>query len=430
MSFLSQFKEEPNVPTVPGGRPAPWGPTAYAQAALNAEIEQIRSAGAGTRNDTLNRAAYNLIQLVAGGQVHHDTVKVALIDAAFAAGLDAREIERTIASGFRKGAHRARTADPKPAMAPLAILGEPVTGAEPEHSPRLATIGWEDLWADTAPMEWLLEPLIPAGRLVSLYSPPKVGKSLLMLEVAVAIARGADALSAPTAQAPVLYLDYENAEGDVRDRLQAMGRAPHELEALHYASFPSLPPLDTPEGGQGLYEAARAVGARLVVIDTVSRAIRGDENEASTWLALYRCTLVHLKAASIAVVRLDHTGKDEARGQRGSSAKSSDVDLVWRLSELVKGNSYLLECESHRMQMAETLINIERTDNPLTHRVDTRTIGQTRRDAILAALDEAGLPANAGRDRARTVLEAAGLKVTNSVLADLLKRRQGLPVIG
>lgn len=431
MSFLAQFDPPPQgAPSPTNAPPSGWEPTAYAQAALHAEIAQIQAAGEGSRNDTLNRAAFNLIQLVAGGQIPHDTVRVALIDAAHAAGLSSREIDRTIDSGFRKGAQRARLPEPRATPAPLTVLDGPTAAANPAPMPESRRIDWDALWADERVTEWLCEPLIPAGRLVSLYSPPKVGKSLLMLEVAVAISRGAPALGAPTMSTPVLYLDYENADLDVRDRIQNMGYAPDQLAGLHYESFPLLPPLDTTQGGAELLAMALACHAGLVVIDTVSRAVQGDENEASTWLALYRCTLVHLKAAGIAVVRLDHTGKDETRGQRGSSAKSGDVDLVWRLSELVKGNSYLLECEAHRIQMHETLINIERTDNPLTHRVDTRTIGQTRRDAILAALDEAGLPANAGRDRARTVLEAAGLKVTNSVLADLLKRRQGLPVIG
>lgn len=51
------------------------------------------------------------------------------------------------------------------------------------------TINWHDLWADTSEEEWILEPLLPARRLVALYSAPKVGKSLLMLEIAQAVAR-------------------------------------------------------------------------------------------------------------------------------------------------------------------------------------------------------------------------------------------------
>ena len=38
------------------------------------------------------------------------------------------------------------------------------------------------------------------------------------------------------------------------------------------------------------------------------------------------------------MVRLDHTGKDQTKGQRGGSAKYGDVDAVWKLTEVVKGS--------------------------------------------------------------------------------------------
>src|SRR5699024_6188201 len=79
-------------------------------------------------------------------------------------------------------------------------------------------------------------------------------------------------------------------------------------------------------GGGQLLDLVDQHAPDLVVIDTVSRFIDGPENDADTWLALYRNSLVALKARGVAVIRLDHTGKDEDRGARGSSAKSSDVD--------------------------------------------------------------------------------------------------------
>ena len=46
---------------------------------------------------------------------------------------------------------------------------------------------------------------------------------------------------------------------------------------------------------------------------------------------MYRNTLAPLKQRGIAVLRLDHQGKDGSSGQRGSSAKDGDVDTIWRL---------------------------------------------------------------------------------------------------
>lgn len=411
MSFLAQFQ------TAAPDR-------GYDNAVIEAELAKVRNATQGTRNRTLNDAAFNLLQVYP-----LDTVREPLLAAAQYAGLDRTEANATILS-----AHRGAERNPRPAHRlprtdkinrPLVDL--PSIDGWTEPAPEPALIDWEALWADPGRVEWLSEPLIPVGRLVSLYSPPGVGKSLLALQVAAAIASGAPVLGGPTRRTPVLYLDYENVALDVRDRLLDMGLGPADLTGLHYWSFPEIPPLDTPEGGKALVDQATKNGAGLVVIDTLSRCVQGEENEASTMLNMYRCTLMPLKAKGIAVLRLDHTGKDENKGQRGTSAKSGDVDLVWRLSEVIPEETFLLSNEKHRIRISETRLNIKREHDPLRHRVDTRTVGQTKTEAVLEALDEAGLPLNAGRDRARAIVTARGIRIADKTLSDLLRRRQGLP---
>jgi hypothetical protein len=75
----------------------------YGQAALDSELDKVRAATTGTRNHTLNAAAFSLGQLVAGGALERDTVIGALINAGCAAGLGQAEVIRTIASGLRAG---------------------------------------------------------------------------------------------------------------------------------------------------------------------------------------------------------------------------------------------------------------------------------------------------------------------------------------
>ncbi len=84
-------------------------PTAYAGAALALESEAVRTAQEGTRNDALNRAAYNLGQLVGGGLLDEGEVRAALTTAAEACGLGGAEVAATIASGLTKGAAQPRT---------------------------------------------------------------------------------------------------------------------------------------------------------------------------------------------------------------------------------------------------------------------------------------------------------------------------------
>ncbi len=96
----------------------------YATAALNDEAARVATAAVGTRNDTLNRAAFNLGQLVGSGLLDRDQVVAALTRAAADAGLAPAETRRTVTSGLAAGTQTPRR-PPAPA-APATSLATPV----------------------------------------------------------------------------------------------------------------------------------------------------------------------------------------------------------------------------------------------------------------------------------------------------------------
>ena len=117
----------------------------------------------------------------------------------------------------------------------------------------------------------------------------------------------------------VVYVDYEMTEGDIKERLQAFGYGPDDdLTRLRYFTTPTINPLDTEHGAAEFLAAINEIGPDLVAIDTMSRAVSGEENESQTSNDLYRLTIMPLKAAGITVARADHLGKDKAKGARGS----------------------------------------------------------------------------------------------------------------
>jgi Bifunctional DNA primase/polymerase, N-terminal len=81
---------------------------AYALAAFREETRRVALARVGTRNDTLNRAAFSLGQLVAAGLIPPLPVMTGLADAAARAGLPEDEARRTIRSGMAAGARKPR----------------------------------------------------------------------------------------------------------------------------------------------------------------------------------------------------------------------------------------------------------------------------------------------------------------------------------
>jgi hypothetical protein len=194
-------------------------------------------------------------------------------------------------------------------------------------------INWQDFWNQSFPEEdWLIEPVIPRNQLVVIFAPGGTGKSLLALYIAAGLATGRNLFGKDNNPVNVLYMDYEMQQAQLHERLTAMGyNKDTDLSRLHYASLPPIASLDKPEGAKQICDLARSCQAELVIIDTFSRAVEGAENEADTVRNFYRWTAINLKQEGRSLLRIDHAGKDIAKGARGTSAKNDDVDLVWQM---------------------------------------------------------------------------------------------------
>jgi hypothetical protein len=137
-----------------------------------------------------------------------------------------------------------------------------------------------------------------------------------------------------------------------------------DLSNLRYALLPSLPGLDEPEGGKAVVRLAELCEAELVVIDTFGRAVHGDENDADTVRSWYRWTGIHLKHAGRAFLRVDHAGKDVTKGQRGTSAKNDDVDVVWQMVAKEAG-TFTLTAKKRRMGWVPLSVDIVMNEDGL-----------------------------------------------------------------
>jgi hypothetical protein len=80
----------------------------WASAALSNEVRSVQTAPEGLRNNTLNRAAYSLGQIVADGLLVRSDVESSLLYAAMNAGLSERDSMRTIQSGLTAGMNNPR----------------------------------------------------------------------------------------------------------------------------------------------------------------------------------------------------------------------------------------------------------------------------------------------------------------------------------
>jgi hypothetical protein len=224
------------------------------------------------------------------------------------------------------------------------------------------------------PISWLLPDVLAHDSYVSLSAAPGTGKSVLTRAIAADASLGRSAFDPSHAVEPakVIYLDAENGQDWWRAGLDSMG-APMDLPNLSVVCYPDVGGLDTAKGA-GEFRALIADladelgGVDLVVLDTVSRFIDGGENDADTWSQFYRLAIQPLRDQKVAILRLDHLGKDADKGPRGSSHKLSDVDADFRMTVARAGSDDLtLTLGKRRRQHFAQTLTVTRKDGPLRH---------------------------------------------------------------
>jgi hypothetical protein len=290
-------------------------------------------------------------------------------------------------------------------------------------------VDWSTFWQrEGGAGDFLVDPVLARGRGHALYAPAKTGKSLFGLFVAAALATGRHVLNQPSGPpVDVVVFDLEMTEDDVFERLGEMGYGPDvDMSHLHYYVLPSLWPLDGALGGEEACEIARYHEAQAVIVDTAARAVAGKENDADTMRAFYAHTGRHLKAEGRALLRIDHAGKDLDRGQRGSSAKADDVDVVWRMTAR-DGGRYRLDATHRRMDWIPPSVELQQHTDPLRFLpADDSWPAGTKE--LAERLDLAGVPVGAGRPTARQMLKDAHLDGgRNDLLAAALRYRKTCP---
>ena len=181
-----------------------------------------------------------------------------------------------------------------------------------------------------------IEPVLSLNHLVKgwmsrkglsmLYGPSNAGKTFVALDIAMHVAAGRPWRGCRINGGGVLYIAAEGGAG-VLNRLAGFKR---EFPEMASAPFTLLPiGLDLHGEGDALAvcEVIPDEAPALIVVDTLARSMGvGDENTAKDAAMFVRnCDLIR-EATGAHVMVVHHTGKDEDRGARGSSALRAAVD--------------------------------------------------------------------------------------------------------
>lgn len=127
------------------------------------------------------------------------------------------------------------------------------------------------LSADFPEPKWAVPGLLPSG-LVVLAGRPKLGKSWLSLQIAVAVGTGGMVLGRKVDRGKVLYLALEDNPRRLQDRLGKQ-KSPTNADVDFHFEWPALVDKFGKPGTDLLLDAITTKGYNLVIIDTISRAL-------------------------------------------------------------------------------------------------------------------------------------------------------------
>ncbi len=213
----------------------------------------------------------------------------------------------------------------------LVVVNKEPRKPAPPSSP-LGGVWASDLGA-IEPPRWLVKGLIPEGAFGILYGAPGCGKSFAALDLALSMASGFDYLDRSTKPGAVLFCALEGG-GGLAARIAAWRRH-HNADApegfrLVRASLPLSDPATVEDLlGEAQFMADAEHRPRLIVIDTLARAMAGTDENAAGDMGKAIHALERLgRETRATVLAVHHTGKDADRGPRGSSALHGAADFM------------------------------------------------------------------------------------------------------
>jgi hypothetical protein len=182
----------------------------------------------------------------------------------------------------------------------------------------------------------IVDGIFGPGDLIVMYGPSNVGKTFAALAIAHKVATEQKIAGRETQKTAVLYVTWEG-KGGFTNRLIA-AREAYGDPGNEFGDFQEVVTLgkgiDGAAGVADIIGAAKALLAEsgaerlLIVIDTLARAIAGDDENLASDMASFveqRCGVISQHTGA-AVMVVHHSGKDESQGARGSSALRAAAD--------------------------------------------------------------------------------------------------------
>lgn len=285
------------------------------------------------------------------------------------------------------------------------VLAELLQAAREPAPPGLPlSVAFADELPDAfTPPDELVEGVLTAGDGSVLYGDSNSGKTFFVIDMAAAVARGAQWMGRNTEPGLVVYLAAESP-ASVRGRLQAYQRH-HGVRVPNFAIVQS--PIDLFDGDADTeaviavvrqLERQRGQKVRLIVGDTLARLSAGANENAGQDMGLVVRRFDRIRTACNAhFLLIHHSGKAAANGARGWSGIRAAVDTEIEVTDSPTGR-----CAEITKQR-----DLSTKGERIGFRLDTVTLGTTKWGA--AATSCVVVPADApDKPQGKRVSEVGG----------------------
>lgn len=214
---------------------------------------------------------------------------------------------------------------------PQDVFGATISKLFPVKQSRFYFKDEEEIENEPDP-QWIIKDLITERSTVLLFGPTQSYKSFLTLDIALSVSTGTQTFGTNPLNGLVFYSALEGkAHLKKARRSWKIARGfEGKLSNFYVGTAPMVGlPNEVQEFGDQIKERCGSRVPRLIIIDTLGKAMAGlNENDALDAGKFIRFCDSLVEHFQCTVIAIHHTGKDQARGARGSSAFHAGFDTV------------------------------------------------------------------------------------------------------